>query len=154
MTCNRLRRIVVMLDLSTVGLQWDAALRFNADLHQLIGKWTGDDSRGLNVVKRVYAPDWELRTALYLGRMAGWRQGGTGEVNEIAEYIRNDSRAFCLEEPESSGLVLCSDDVGLVGLIEDLDNAGVKVFLVERLRGGNLSARVKAENRGALRSLE
>ena len=49
-------------------------------------------------------------------------------------YLWNDCKAFCLERPRSTMLVLCSDRVEVAGLVTDLGKVGVDIRVITTAR--------------------
>lgn len=128
------RRVLVVLDLWNIR----ASVPAIKGLSRRLSSVTRQRISGLGtaqsdvLVRRVYAPPGMVRAALVLGRDSGWRQGGTGESQDIVPYLSADVRAFCMEAPSSSGLVLCSSRLlDYAALIEAMTDTGVSVWTVD-----------------------
>ena len=91
-------------------------------------------------MRRLYAPEEHRQAADLMGHSMRWRQGGNGEAREITDFIINDSRAFCLQDPERSAVVFCSTDDRLRDTLEELAIAGAEVFLLGQI--GQVPARL------------
>ena len=122
-------RILVVLDTGSLDICGDKAVELDRALRGITSRWAEGDSETL-VVKRAYG--WHKTEALMvaLGVRAGWRQGGTGELEDVVPYLWNDCKSFCLEQPLSTTLVLCSDRAELAGLVKELETSGVEVCVV------------------------
>ena len=131
MEINRVRQVLIVLDLQSIELTSSQSRSFTNEMQRMSRQLLGDEVR---VIRRVYAPEEKLSLALQMGRRNGWRQGGNGKANEIADYIISDARALCLRCPSSSTLILCSTNPDLTLPICGLRERGVEVILVRGLR--------------------
>ena len=129
---------------------------FDRSVNLLVSEWVRRSEYAEDVarVKRVYAAHHMLSLALTLGRRMGWRQGGNGEENEIGSFIVNDSKAFCMEAPSQSAVVLLSEDEGLAEVIAEIQDAGSEVYLITQAASlpNKLAAGIKVANIGFLPS--
>ena len=137
-----------MLDARWMPLTPSSALSLHYAVERLLRAWLDE----VAPVKRVYAPEGKFAGALKLGRLAGWRQGGNGEAADIPGFIVNDAKAFCLEAPQRSALILCSDDRSLAALLRELREAGSQVYLIgcSRQPEPELAREVEPRNIGTL----
>ena len=149
-------RIAVFFDARSMPVHSLSAGALNRTVSRLLSEWVRRPEYAEQVarVKRVYAAHHMLPLALTLGRRMGWRQGGSGEAEEIAEFIVNDSKAFCMEAPCRSAIALLSEDEGFTELIAEIRDAGSEVYLIAKAASipNKLAAGVKGGNIGFLPS--
>ncbi len=145
-------RMATFLDTRSVVLSMGTAREIDGAVNRFINRWRRRRRFGQRVmqVRRLYAPEEHRQVSTLLGHSMKWRQGGNGEAMDLTNFIINDSRAFCLQDPGRSTAVLCSTDVGIRDTIEELPGSGAEVFVPGR--AGNLpaylSGLVKPENTG------
>ena len=122
-------RVLLVLDMESVDAEPEQATLLDKALVETARKITGSLREKL-FIKRAYGSDERLSLLHRLQRAAGWRLGGTGHDVDVVPYILSDCKAFCLERPEETILVLCSNRPEFRELVGELDGAGVDVNVV------------------------
>ena len=122
-------RVLLVLDTDSVDTEPDKATMLDKALVETVRKFTGSLKQKV-FVKRAYGPHGSVKLLNKLQGVAGWRLGGTGREEDVVPYIWSDCKAFCLERPEETTLVLCSNRPEFRELVGVLDGAGVDVNVV------------------------
>ena len=121
-------RILVVLDSEAFEVGVDKVRQLDRKVRQITRMWTRGEAKLF--VKRIYGGQGVEHVMAALGIKAGWRRGGTGEGDDVLPYLWNDCKAFCLEKPRSTMLVLCSDRPELKGLVRELGTEGVDIRVI------------------------
>ena len=129
MTGDSRERVLLVLDTESVDAEPEQAILLDKALVEIARKFTGSLRQKL-FIKRAYGPDERLNLLKKLQGVAGWRLGGTGHEVDVVPYIWSDCKAFCLERPEETTLVLCSNRPEFRELVGVLDGAGVAINVV------------------------
>ncbi len=145
-------RMTTFLDTRSVGLSLETVGQTNNAIDKFSARWRRrrNFAKEVTQVRRLYAPEEHRQVAELMGHSMRWRQGGSGEARDITDFIINDSRAFCLQDPERSAVLFCSRDERLRDTLEELVIAGAEVFLLGRTGQvpAGLSGLVKQRNIG------
>ena len=121
-------RILVVFDSEVLEIGVEKVCQLDRKVRQITRAWARGEAKLF--VKRVYGGPEEEQVMTALGVKAGWRQGGTGEEEDILPYLWSDCKSFCLEQPRSTMLVLCSDRPELKGPIRKLGTEGVDTRVI------------------------
>lgn len=153
---GRIIRIAVFFDARSMPVHSMSAGALDRAVSGMVSEWIQrpEFAEVVTRIKRVYAGHHMLPLALMLGRRMGWRQGGNGEQDAIGGFIVNDSKAFCMEAPSRSAVVVLSEDAGLAGVIAEIREAGSEVYLITKdaNAANDLTSGVKIGNIGVLPS--
>ncbi|MDE2688591.1 MAG: hypothetical protein OXI16_13990 [Chloroflexota bacterium] len=122
-------RVLLVLDTESVDAEPERADMLDKALMQIVRKFTGSLQEKV-FIKRAYGPHRSVKFLNKLQGTAGWRLGGTGLEEDVVPYVRNDCKAFCLERPDATTLILCFNRPEFIELVGVLDGAGVDVNVV------------------------
>ena len=130
-------RMLVILDAQSIPVARSRALELSGVIDGMVRRWFPRARLRLEsrAIRRVYSDEGSHDAAAHLGARAGWRRGGTGYAEDVVHYIASDARAFSLERPQETALVLCTDNPVFERLIEELCAEGVNLRLVSGAGG-------------------